>query len=236
VLRRPVIQSPRATLAALATGAALAASVTGLVVLTDAEAAATASSAYGIAASGVDDVGRQPSVSSDGAVKTASAGSVSGSAGTFTASGLTVKAGAGVAEASVSSLTVGGRSIGSVTAKCADGKTTVTHSGSAVNEANLHVSFGGGGGSSATGATITIIGADGEAAETITVAGVSCTAGAPPATTAPPTSTTTRPEQPAGAPTSGNPTGHPASTPGTPPTTTRAPAPTPVPGHLSVTG
>lgn len=228
-------------LTAIGTGAGIVAAVAGLLTLTSTQPAAsaqTANTAYGIAATGVDDVTAQPSVSSSGEITSRSAGSVSGQAGTFTASGLTVRAGAGLAEATVTSLTVGGRQIGSINAKCANGVSTVTHSGSPISEPNLTVTYGSSGSSKAVGAKVTIIGADGEPAETITVAVVTCGTSTPEPTptSTPPNPTTSQPTpNPTGAP-SPNPTTRTTAPkqPANPPVP--APAPTPLPGHHPVTG
>ncbi|WP_018686845.1 hypothetical protein [Actinokineospora enzanensis] len=221
------------TLTAAALGATLASGVTLAVLLGGSPAAAQGetSSAFGVSASGVDPVGAQPSVSSSGEVKTAS-GSVSGKAGTFTASGITVKAGAGIAEASVAKVTVGGVSIGPVSAKCNNGVTTYSGGGPAAPSSNVKVSYGGG-----AGAVITVVGAGGKAAETITVAVAKCGKGTPPTTnppTNPPTGQPTNP--PTGKPTGSNPTTKPTGT--NPNTKPEQPAPKPQPhdGHHPVTG
>lgn len=235
---RTIPRSTRTILAGVGAGGVLAASAVALVLSTGApaNAAATTSTAYGVSASGVDPVGATPSVSSDGAVKTAS-GSASDKAGTFSATGITVKAGAGIAESTVSSLTVGGKNIGSVSAKCSNGQTTYSHSGAAPSASNLKVAFGGG-----AGATVQIIGAGGKTVETITVAVVKCGTGTPPTTqpTQPPTHEPTgQPtQQPTGKPTS-KPTGKPTHKPGQQPSDKPdQPAPKPVPhdGHHPVTG
>jgi hypothetical protein len=150
----------------------------------------------------------------------------------WSATGIMVKAGAGLAEATVGSVTVANRSIGSVSAKCVNGKTTYSHGGSAPSDPKLKVSFGGG-----AGATIQILGAGNKPAETITVAVVKCGQGAPPPTTQPTT-------KPTGQPTT-KPTGQPTGRPTQRPTTTRrpsgtsdepAPQPPPKDGHHPVTG
>jgi hypothetical protein len=239
---RTTSRTTRTIFAGVGAGGVLAASAVALVLSTGApaNAAATTSTAFGVSASGVDPVGATPSVSSDGAVKTAS-GSVSGKAGTFSATGITVKAGAGVAESTVSSLTVGGKNIGSVSAKCSNGKTSYSHSGGAPAASNLKVSFGGG-----AGATVQIIGAGGKAVETITVAVVKCGTGTPPTSepTQPPTHEPTgKPTQPPTGKPTGKPTDthkptgthKPGQTPGERPDQP-APKPTPRDGHHPVTG
>lgn len=225
-----VARSPRTVIAVV--GVALAATTAGILAFAgppDAHAD-PANSAYGISASGVDTVGPQPSVSSDSAVKSTAADTVRGPSGTFVASGLSVKAGAGMAEATVANLAVGGRSVGSVNVKCANGVSMVSHSGSPVNEPNFRVGYGAGGGPTATGATITIAGADGQPSQTITVAVVSCGKGTPPTTQPTPPSTgtstgkTTETNTPRPAP----------QEPDVP--EIQAPKPSPAPGHHPVTG
>lgn len=179
-------------------------------------AAADTSTAYGVAATGVDPLGAQPSVSSDAEQKTASAGSVRSKAGTVTATGLSVKAGAGTAEASVASVIVGGTAIGAVSARCNQGKASAGRSGTSKPAANMTVVYGTVSGGKAVGATITILGAGGKAAETITVASVSCGTGTPPGPSQPPTSP---PTQPPG----GGSTNQPQPA---PPTNTKSSAPT----------
>lgn len=233
---RTISRSPRTALAAVGFGVTLA-GVAGLtlVVSSPANADATTSTAYGVAATGTDPVAATPSVSSADVVKTAS-GSAAGKAGTFSASGITVKAGAGIAEAAVANLTVAGKALGSVTAKCANGETTYSHTGSAPDSPNLKVSWGG-----SAGATITLVAAGGKAAETITVAVVKCSTGTPP-TTVPPTTVppTSKPTMtPTGQPTSPTEVPTATSAPGATPLPGQigdAPAPTPVDGHHPVTG
>jgi hypothetical protein len=203
----------RTLLAGLGAGALAAGALTMILTGSPASAQATTSTAYGVSASGVESKAAQPSVSSDGAVKTAS-GSVSGMG--WSATGITVKAGAGVAEATVGNVTAGGKSIGSVTAKCADGVTTYSHGGAAPNDPKLKVSFGGG-----AGATIQILGAGDKPVQTITVAVVKCGKGTPP-TTNPPTSN----------PPTGNPTQQPTGT--QKPTGTQQPTGTQKPGEKPV--
>jgi len=221
-------QSARGLMAGLSVGVILAAGTTGLVVLAQSPATAQAdtSTAYGVSASGVEDKGPQPSVSSAGTIKTDS-GSVSGLG--WTVSGITVKAGAGVAEAAVSNITVANRSIGPVTAKCADGKITYTHGGSAPNDPKLRVSFGGG-----AGATIQILGAGDAVVQTITVAVVKCGQGAPPTTEPTTTASTNTSARPSAQPSGTRPpagTANPVRTPDAP-----APSPQPHIGHHPVTG
>lgn len=233
-------RTPQATLTGLALGALLVTG-TGAAILASnatpapARAASDTSTAFGVSASGVDAVNAQPSVSSAGAVKSASAGSVSGSAGTFTATGLSVKAGAGLAQASVSNVTVGGKSIGAVSATCANGHISYDHPDVKPQASNLNVDWE----VSGAAAVITITGAGGKHVETITVAKVSCGAGTPPTsrpTSAPPTS---RP--PTSNPPAGKPTGRPApiASPGQGSgNQSEQPAPSPKPkdGHHAVTG
>lgn len=230
--------------AALAGGLTLAA----LTLLGGAPATAQtdASTAYGISASGVDPVGAQPSVSSDGAVVSDSAGGVAGGLDTFAASGLTVKAGAGIAEASVSDVAVNGHSIGAVSATCTDGVVSYTGGGPEAPAENLRVSYRNG-----AGAVITILGADGNASQTITVAVASCGKGGggeptttPPVTTTEPTETTlpvTTTTEPTtttstGEPTTSTPTSSPTSSSPTPKPEQPLPAPQPRDGHIAVTG
>lgn len=176
----PSEHSPRGLLTAIAAGGLLAATITGIAALTPADAAtATTSTAYGAAASGTDPASPSPSVSSSGAVKTAS-GSNSGRVGTFSATGITVKAGAGIAESRVGNLTVAGESFGAITATCRNGVTKVSHSGKKPSKPNMKVSYGSGGGPSVTGITVTITGAGDEKAQTVTAAVVSCGKGTPP--------------------------------------------------------
>lgn len=163
-------------------------------------AAAPGSSAQGVRVSGtgVD-------------ARAADSGSISGSgSGTsWSASGISTETRAGHARAAVGSITVGGQSIGSVTATCDQGVTTVQHSGNAQDTSYFHVSFGRSGGPSATGATITITDRHGRASFTLIASTVSCSE-----TTGPPGS-----QPPTGKPTP--PTGHPA------------PQPTHRPGHTT---
>lgn len=229
---RTTSRSTRNILAGVGAGSVLAATAVALVLSTGttASAADTTSTAYGVSATGVDPVGATPSVSSDGAVKTAS-GSASGKAGTFSASGITVKAGAGMAEATVSSLTVGGKSIGRASATCKNGVVSY-NSPPAMKTDKLEVIPRSGG----AAAVVKIYGAGGTAVETITVAVVKCGTGTPPTgdPTKPPT------HEPTGQPTQ-QPTGKPTSKPtGThkPGEKPDQPAPKPVPhdGHHPVTG
>lgn len=172
-------------LAAIGAGGLLAAAITGLTTTANADialAAADVSTAYGAAASGTDPASPSPSVSSGGAVKTAS-GSNSGKAGTFSATGITVRAGAGIAESRVGNLTVAGESFGSITATCSNGVTKVSHSGKKPSKPNMKVAYGSGGGPKATGITVTITGAGDEGAQTVTAAVVSCGKGTPPSQT-----------------------------------------------------
>lgn len=175
--------APRALLGAIGVGGILAATITGLAGTADATTTAvttaTTSTAYGAAASGTDPASPSPTVSSFGAVKTAS-GSNSGRAGTFSATGITVKAGAGIAESRVGNLTVAGESFGAITATCSNGVTKVSHNGRKPSKPNMKVSYGSGGGPNATGITVTITGAGGEGAQTVTAAVVSCGTGTPP--------------------------------------------------------
>lgn len=186
---------------------------------------ASTSTAYGVSASGNENKAAQPSVASDGEVKTAS-GSVSGMG--WSASGITVKAGSGIAEATVANVVVAGKAIGSVSAKCADGAVSFSHGGAAPSDPKLKVSFGGG-----AGATIQILGAGDKVAQTITVAVVKCGKATLPPTN-PPTGQPTG--QPTGKPTGQPPTGTQKPTPK--PGTTPQPAPTPQlqDGHHPVTG
>jgi len=140
----------------------------------------------------------------------------------------------------VGSLTVGGKAIGSVTATCEQGVTKVSHSGSAQSTQFFHVSFGAGGGSSATGVTVTITDAKGKVSQTVTAAGVSCDKATTPPTGEPPTSE----------PPTGKPTPDPTGKPGPKPTKTTTHGKTgagkapdkdavpvkPKPGHHAVTG
>lgn len=224
--------SARTTQAGLGIGAVAAASAVVAFGFAGGQAVAQeeTSTAYGVSASGIEAKGPQPSVSSTGAVKTAS-GSVSGMG--WRATGITVRTGAGLAEAIVGNVTVANRNLGSVSATCRDGATTYTHSGSAPNDPKLRVSFGGG-----AGATIQILGADDKPAQTITVAVARCGRGAPPTTTPQPTTPPTgQPTQPA-PPATGQPTqrsvagsGQQGGRPITP-----APRPRPQDGHHPVTG
>lgn len=217
----------RGLLAAVAAGGILAAGAAGLS-MADA-AASPVSTAYGAAASGTDPASPRPTVSSGGAVKTAS-GSNSGKAGTFSATGITVRAGAGMAESRVGNLTVGGESFGSITATCRNGVTAVKHSGKRSSKPNVKVSYGSGGGPNVTGITVTISGAGDEPAETVTAAVVSCGKGIP---ADGPTSPPSRPgddQHDGGQPDRGD-----ASEPGIGDDVT-APAPSQRDGHLPVTG
>lgn len=233
---------PRALLAGLGVGAVTAAAVTAVLTSLPANAQASTSTAVGVKATGVENKSAQPAVSSDGAVKTAS-GSVSGMGWSVT--GITVKAGAGFAEASASNVSVGGKSIGSVSAKCTDGVTTYAHGGKAPDDPKLKVSFGGG-----AGATIQVLGAGDRVVQTVTVAVVTCAKGStvppttPPTTTPPPTSSPT--EEPTATPTQ-PPTATATEEPTATSTPTAKPKPTPKPvkpapkpqikdGHHPVTG
>jgi hypothetical protein len=178
----------------------------------------TTSTAYGVAASGVDSVAGQPSVSSDGATVT-KAGDVSSPDGTFTATGISVSAAAGSAKSAVAAVTVGKVTVGPVSATCSQGTVSYTGSGPSSPAANLRVSYGGG-----AGATINILGAKDQVVQTIVAAVAKCGTGTPP-TSPPPTSV------PTGRPT-GSPTTAPGSNPGrtgtrTPTRPEPAPLPTP---------
>lgn len=202
-----------------------------------ASAAGETSTAFGISATGPDPVSARPSVSSDGAVKTAS-GSAASAAGTISATGITVKAGAGIAEATVASVKIGSVTIGPVGAKCSDGVTSYSGGGPAKPASNMLVSYGGG-----AGATISILGAGGKPSATITVAVAKCGKGTTPPTSTQPDPTGQPTAKPTGKPT-GQPSGKPtASKPGKPTSThpgtkpeQHAPAPTKVDGHPAVTG
>lgn len=211
-------------------GGILAAGIVGLSLSTSASlaAAASGSTAYGVTAKGVDNM-------------SANSGSITGSS--FSASGISTETRPGYAKATVGDLIVAKQAIGSVTAICEQGVTKVTHSGGATSTEFFHVSFGAGGGPSATGVMVTITDRSGKESQQVTAAGVSCDK----ATTQPPTS-----EPPTGKPTT-PPTGQPASPtskPGQQPTKTTKPgkattskAPdkdakpvAPKPGHHDVTG
>ncbi|MEU3628748.1 hypothetical protein BS329_15660 [Amycolatopsis coloradensis] len=234
--------SPRVMLAALAVGSGIA----GLVVHgAEMAAAAEASTAYGVSATGPDPLGAQPSVNSAGEVKSGSAGSIRSKTGLVVASGLAVKAGAGTASATVGNVTVGGKSIGAVSTTCTNGRASAGRSGTVKLSDTLSVTYGTAAGGKATGATIKLTGAGGKGA-TIQVAVISCGTGTPP--TNPPT-TPPEPGKPAtGKPAPGKPTtGAPApGQPGKPTVgksgtkskgeTKTAPKPEPKPGHHAVTG
>ncbi|WP_158886285.1 hypothetical protein [Amycolatopsis anabasis] len=232
---------PRATLAALALGAGLAATITG----TGIARADTASTAYGISASGADPLGAQPSVSSAGAVRTSELGSVRSKAGFVVASSLRVSAGAGTASASVGNVTVAGKSIGAVSTTCTNGKAAAGRTGTVKLTDYLTVTYGAVRGGNATGATITLTGAGNMGAETVQVAVVSCGTGTPP-NNPPGPGNPPQPGQPApGKPAPGKPApGHPAGgKPATNPPNGKpgvdippAPKPERKPGHPAVTG
>jgi hypothetical protein len=243
VVRSSYSRSPRTVLTGAVVAGGLAAVVVGLA-LTGSTAVAQqsgeASTAYGISASVTDSLKATPSVSSDGAVKSDSAGSVASPAGFVHASSLSVSAGAGTATATVGSVTIGGKTISNISAKCTDGVATPGRTGTEKLTDTLTVTYGTVSGGKATGATITLLGAGDKVAETVSVAVVSCDKGTPPPpTSAPPTTSvppTTAP--PTGQPT-GQPTGGPVPTGGTNPTKTpdqQAPNPSPVNGHGPVTG
>lgn len=228
-------------------GLAVAGGTAGLAVAVQGPTSAagtTPSSAFAVSASGADPTSPVAAVSSAGAISHASVGSFRASAGTFTASGLSASAGAGTATASVADLVVGGQDLGSFHADCAQGVVTVHHAGSE-GTGRVHVSPGGGGSGSGVAAVVTIraIGVTDHAAETITVASVACqkVQSPPPSTgTTPPTSTGTRP--PGRTPTTHPTVRHsPTSQANRPVGSTRpplvpAPAPTPHPGQIAVTG
>ncbi|SFQ30481.1 hypothetical protein [Amycolatopsis rubida] len=235
---------PRAMLAALAGGSVLAAGVTGIVVGSVGQAsAAEASTAYGVSAGGTDGLRAQPYVSSAGAVASDSLGSVRSKTGVVKAKGLSVKAGAGTASATVADVTVGGKSIGPVSTTCTDGKASAGRTGTVKLSDTLTVTYGSVSGGKATGATITLTGADG-GSETALVAVVSC--GAKP--TNPPTHDPGPGKPVPGQPGPGQPTGgqhapgkpaaggKPGTRHGGAPTLKPAPAPQPKPGHQPVTG
>lgn len=225
---------PRLLLTATAAGGILAAAITTSIHDSDIQPlAAEASSAYGAAATGTDPASPKPSVSSGGAIRSAS-GSNSGAAGTFSATGITVRAGAGMAEARVGNVTVAGESFGSVTATCRNGITSVKHSGKKSSKPNVNVAYGSGGGPSATGITVTITGAGDETAQTITAAVVRCGKGTPPPTSSEPT-----PDEPQPSPDKDEPTRGDSAQPDTDTEPGDAPiAPTPRlrEGHHPVTG
>lgn len=205
-----------AALAAVAGGGAAVLALSGDPALaanqTPAAAQGGNSTAYGVAGSGTDNFGPTPTVSSAGAIRTAS-GSYTSKLG-IVASGMTVKAGNGVAEATVASVRIGNVTVGPVSMTCRDGKISYTGGGPAKPARNLSVSYGHG-----AGATIVISGAgtntggtDGGPAlapkqpQTITVAVAKCEKGTTPPTSTPPTGTPTG--QPTVPPT-GQPTGQP---------------------------
>ncbi|WP_406639229.1 hypothetical protein [Amycolatopsis sp. WGS_07] len=178
---------------------------------TPAAAQGGASTAYGVAGSSTDNFGPTPTVSSSGAVRTAS-GSYTSKLG-IVASGMTVKAGNGFAEATVASVRIGNVTVGPVSMTCRDGKISYTGGGPAHPARNLSVSYHNG-----AGATIVISGAgtsggaEGGPAlapkqpQTITVAVAKCEKGTTPPTSAPPTG------KPTGRPT-GQPTAQPTQQP-----------------------
>ncbi|RLK58358.1 hypothetical protein [Actinokineospora cianjurensis] len=178
---------------------------------TPAAAAGSASTAYGVSAAGVEGKTAQPSVSSTGEVKTAS-GAVSGMG--WSATGITVTARAGYAQAVVGGLTVGGRSLGSASATCENGRTSYKGLG-AIEDSKLRVLPPGGG----AAATVQILGAGDTPVQTITVAVVSCDdSGDPPlSTTSHPTTEPTEPSEPTATPTD-EPSGAPDPTGSTRPT------------------
>ncbi|MFI5591257.1 hypothetical protein ACIA5G_39825 [Amycolatopsis sp. NPDC051758] len=218
-------------LTAAGLGGILAAGIVGISLSTPASpaAAASGSTAFGVRASNTVNL-------------SADSGSLSNP--TVSATGISTETGAGYAKASVSSLTVGGKAVGSVSASCKQGVTTVSHSGGDQDTPFFHVHFGKSGGPSATGVTVTITDKSGKVSETVRAAGVSCDkASTQPPTGEPPTS---KPAPPTGRPT-GVPTGAPTSKPGKHPTATTKPKTaktpdkdatpvTPKPGHLAVTG
>ncbi len=221
-------------LTAAGLGGILAAGIVGFTLSTPVSpaAAASGSTAFGVRATGTASLSADTGSLSDPKVS---------------ATGITTETSPGYAKASVGSLTVGGVSIGSVSATCKQGVTTVTHSGSAQDTPYFHVVFGKSGGASATGVTVTITDAKGKVSETVRAAGVSCsTADTTPPTSEPPTSRPGPPtSRPTGAPTT-RPT-RPTSKPGQHPTATTKPKTakhpdkdatpvTPKPGHLAVTG
>lgn len=240
MVRTTSSRTSRVVLAGLGLGALAAGALTAALTGAPANAQAATSTAYGVSAAGVEGKPPQPSVSSPGEVKTVS-GSVSGMG--WNATGITVKAGAGTAEAVVGNITVAGRSLGAASATCRDGAVTYQLLPN-INEAHLRVRSAG------TGASmVEILGAGGEAVQTITVAVALCAKAIPPTTTVPPTTT----QQPTTTPTTTQPpTGTPSPTrqpTGTqrPTTTTTTPKPTDKPiqpapapeikdGHHPVTG
>jgi hypothetical protein len=218
-------------LTAVSLGGILAAGIVGITLSTPASpaSAASESTAFGVRAT-------------DTVNLSADSGSLSNP--TVSATGISTETSAGYAKASVASLTVGGVSIGSVSATCKQGVTTVSHSGSDQDTKFFHVHFGKSGGPSVTGVTVTITDKNGKVSETVRAAGVSCSkADAEPPTSEPPTG---QPTPPSGRSTS-HPTGAPSSKPGKHPTATTKPKTTktpdkdatpvaPKPGHLAVTG
>ncbi|MFJ5984380.1 hypothetical protein [Lentzea sp. NPDC092896] len=232
------IVSARATLASVAIGA-LALTSLGLGASSTAAAQQSeASSAVGISATGVDPVGATPAVSSAGEIKSGSAGTVAGKAGTFTATGVSVKAGAGLAEASAANVVVAGQSIGPVSASCSNGVAKSLNKADQKLGEKGTVKFPPASGNQATGAVITINGASGPV-QTITVAQVSCGKAAVPPTTTPPSTPpttvppTTQPSQPPA--TSTKPTVPPTGT-QQPKPERPAPQPESRPGNAVVTG
>jgi hypothetical protein len=230
VVRTIERRATQRALTAAGLGGILAAGIVGITLSTPVSpaAAASGSTAFGVRASGTANLSADSGSLSDPKVS---------------ATGISTETSPGYAKASVGSLTVGGVSIGSVSATCKQGVTTVTHSGSAQETPFFHVAFGKSGGASATGVTVTITDAKGKVSETVRAAGVSCsTADTPPPTSEPPTS---QPAPPTSRPT-GLPTGAPTSKPGKHPTATTKPKTAKTPdkdatpvapkrGHLAVT-
>jgi len=187
-------------------------------------AVAAGSSAYGIQASGIDN-------------KTANSGSVSGTS--FSASGISTETRPGYAKATVASLTVGGKAIGSITSTCEQGVTKVAFSGSAQSSKFFEVVPGKGGGSSVVGVTVTIKDRTGKKSQTVSAAGVSCDKATTPPTTQPPTGKPDPTGKPTGKPGTALPeTGKPGTgKPGTGKKADRDATPVPPrPGHHAVTG
>lgn len=221
----------RRTFVTAGIGGILAAGVIGVTASTTAPpAAAAGSTAFGVRATGNEN-------------KAANSGSVSGMS--FSASGISTETRPGYAKATVGSLTVGGKALGSVTATCEQGVTKVTFSGSAQNTKFFQVVPGKGGGPSVVGVTVTITDAKGTKSQTVAAAGVSCDKATTPPTTQPPTGKPNTTGTPA--PT-GKPTGKPATPtqgagkpgtgkpgPGKTPEKDATPVP-PRPGHHAVTG
>jgi hypothetical protein len=221
-------KSIRALLASLGLGATLIAGAAGILDAAggfSATAADTGSSATGVRITGAESTG-------------ADSGSVSTASGGISASGITTHTADGYAEATVASIQIGMTTIGPISARCSNGATTVNH-GAAPAARNLKISWGTGGGTSVTAATITITGAKGQAT-TITAAHVSCGKASVP-TAKPPTSVPgssgpiTGQTGAPGAPTSAagsRATGAHRS----PVSDSPAPAPQPKTGHIAVTG